>query len=158
METYTDFGVSYLIQTFVNKINTKLWNDCRVYLTGDFYYKVDQNRAILATLDSLTLRSRLNIFSWLIHRNIWMLNVIKTFKKMIHYNKYHSIFNIYSRHKKERIIPPSLLHSTNKKFVFYRSLFSTCELTGDHKFRERRYIIYTYKLNTYKLNNWLNLS
>ena len=24
METYTDFGVSYLIQTFVNKINTKL--------------------------------------------------------------------------------------------------------------------------------------
>ena len=52
METYTDFGVSYL-QTFVNKINTKLWNDCRVYLTDDFYYKVDQNRAILAILDSL---------------------------------------------------------------------------------------------------------
>ena len=25
METYTDFGVSYLIQTFVNKINTKLY-------------------------------------------------------------------------------------------------------------------------------------
>ena len=23
------FGASYLIQTFVNKINTKLWNDCR---------------------------------------------------------------------------------------------------------------------------------
>ena len=23
METYTDFGVSYLIQSFVNKINTK---------------------------------------------------------------------------------------------------------------------------------------
>ena len=31
METYTDFGVFYLIQTFVNKINTKLKNDCRVY-------------------------------------------------------------------------------------------------------------------------------
>ena len=41
LETYTDFGVSYLIQTFVNKINTKLWNDCQVYLTDDFYYKVD---------------------------------------------------------------------------------------------------------------------
>ena len=53
METYTDFGVSYLIQTFVNKINTKLWNDCRVYLTDDFYYKVEQNTAILATVDSL---------------------------------------------------------------------------------------------------------
>ena len=26
METYTDFGASYLIQTFVNKINTKLLN------------------------------------------------------------------------------------------------------------------------------------
>ena len=53
METYTDFGVFYFIQTFVNKINTKLWNDYRVYLTDDFYYKVDQNIAILATLDSL---------------------------------------------------------------------------------------------------------
>ena len=52
METYTDFGVSYL-QTFINKISTKLWNDCRVNLTDDFYYKVDQNRAILAILDSL---------------------------------------------------------------------------------------------------------
>ena len=29
MEIYTDFAVSYLIQTFVNKIDTKLWNDCR---------------------------------------------------------------------------------------------------------------------------------
>ena len=53
METYTDFGVSYLTQTFVNKINAKLWNDCRVYLTYDFYYKLDQSRATLATLDSL---------------------------------------------------------------------------------------------------------
>ena len=53
METYTYFAVSCLIPTFVSKINTKLWNDCRVYLTDDFYYKVDQNRAILATLDSL---------------------------------------------------------------------------------------------------------
>ena len=53
METYIDFRVSYVIQTFVNKINTKLWNDCQVYLTDDFYYKVDQNRAILAPLDSL---------------------------------------------------------------------------------------------------------
>ena len=53
METCTDFNVSYLFQTFVNKIDTKLWNDCRVYLTDDFYCKVDQNRAILATLDSL---------------------------------------------------------------------------------------------------------
>ena len=53
METCTDFGVSYLIQAFVNKINTKLWNDCRVYLTHDFFYKVGQNRAILATVDSL---------------------------------------------------------------------------------------------------------
>ena len=53
METYTDFGVSYLIQNFVNKINIKLWNDCQVYLTDDFHYKVDQNRVILATLDSL---------------------------------------------------------------------------------------------------------
>ena len=43
----------YLIQTFVNKINTKLWNDCRVYLTDNFFYKVDQNKAILVTLDSL---------------------------------------------------------------------------------------------------------
>ena len=53
METYTNFGVSYLIQSFVNKINIELWNDCRVYLTDDFYYKVGQNRAILAKLDSL---------------------------------------------------------------------------------------------------------
>ena len=53
METYTDFGVSYFIQTSVSKVNTKLWNDCRVHLTDDFYYKVDQNRAILATLGSL---------------------------------------------------------------------------------------------------------
>ena len=30
MENYTDFGVSYLIQTFVNKINEKLLNDCPV--------------------------------------------------------------------------------------------------------------------------------
>ena len=30
MENYTDFGVSYLIQTFVNKINKKLLNDCPV--------------------------------------------------------------------------------------------------------------------------------
>ena len=30
MEIYTDFGVSYLIHTFVNKINAKLWNDCLV--------------------------------------------------------------------------------------------------------------------------------
>ena len=53
MGTYTDFGVSYLIQTCVNAINTKLRNDYRVYLTDDFYYKVDQNRAILARHDSL---------------------------------------------------------------------------------------------------------
>ena len=51
--TSTDFGVSYLIQTFVNKIYTQLWDNCRVYLTDDFYYKVRKNRAILATLDSL---------------------------------------------------------------------------------------------------------
>ena len=31
--------------------------------------------------------------------------------------------------------------------------FSMYELTGDHAFRERRYIIYIHKLNTYKLNN-----
>ena len=105
METYTDFGVCYLIQTFVNKINTKLWNDCRVYFTDDFYCKVDQNRAILVTIDSLI--SRLNIFSWLIHKNIWKIKCIKTSKKMIRYNKYHSIFNIYSTNVKERII-----HST----------------------------------------------
>ena len=30
MEIYTDFRVSYLIQTFVNKMNTKLSNDCQV--------------------------------------------------------------------------------------------------------------------------------
>ena len=53
MVTYTDFGVSYLILTFVNKINKKLWNDYRVYLTDDFHHRVDQNRAILAILDSL---------------------------------------------------------------------------------------------------------
>ena len=53
METYTDFEVSYLIQTFMNKIDTKLWNHCRVYLTDVFYYKVDQIRAILATFDSI---------------------------------------------------------------------------------------------------------
>ena len=53
METYTDFGVSYLIQTFVNKINTNLRNDCPVYLTDDFYYNADQTREILATLYSL---------------------------------------------------------------------------------------------------------
>ena len=60
METHTDFRVSYLIQTFVNKINTKLWNDCQVHLTNDFYYKVDQYRAILATLSSLFLTNDFN--------------------------------------------------------------------------------------------------
>ena len=34
------------------KTNTKLWNDCQVYSTDDFYNKIDQNRSILATLDS----------------------------------------------------------------------------------------------------------
>ena len=56
METYTNFGVSYVIQTFVNKTDTKLWNDCRAYLTDHFYYKVDQNSQswlVLATFDSL---------------------------------------------------------------------------------------------------------
>ena len=48
----TDFGISK-IQSFVNKVNTEFWNDCRVYLTDGFYYKVNQNRAILATHDSL---------------------------------------------------------------------------------------------------------
>ena len=66
--------------------------------------KVDQNRAILVTLDSLSvslslclslslslsvsvslslslsLRSRLNIFSWLIDRNIWRIKYIKRFQ------------------------------------------------------------------------------
>ena len=37
METYTDFGVSYLIQVYVNKVNTKLLSDFRVYLTDDIY-------------------------------------------------------------------------------------------------------------------------
>ena len=46
METYIDFGVSYLIQIFVNKINTKLSNDV-------LFFKVDQNRATLPTLDTL---------------------------------------------------------------------------------------------------------
>ena len=50
METYTDFGVSYLIQTFVNKINKKLQNDCWVNLTDYFCYKGDQKRAILYSL------------------------------------------------------------------------------------------------------------
>ena len=45
---------TYLIQTFVNKINKKLWNDSCVYLTDNFHYKVDKNRAILATIDSLS--------------------------------------------------------------------------------------------------------
>ena len=53
METYTDSGVSYLIQTFVNKKKTELRNNCQVYLTNDFYHKVDVNRAISATFDSL---------------------------------------------------------------------------------------------------------
>ena len=36
METYTDFEVYYLIQDFVNKINTKLWNGCRIIPTSRF--------------------------------------------------------------------------------------------------------------------------
>ena len=52
METYTDFEVSYPIQTSVNEINKKIWIDCNVYLTDDFYYKADQNPTILDTLDS----------------------------------------------------------------------------------------------------------
>ena len=31
----------------------------------------------------------------LIHRNIWKMKSIKTFKKMIHYNKCPSMFNVY---------------------------------------------------------------
>ena len=39
METYTDFGVSYPIQAFVNEINMKLWNDRRDALDClDLYY------------------------------------------------------------------------------------------------------------------------
>ena len=38
------------METFVNETNKKLWNDWQVYLTDDFYHKVDQNKA---TLDSL---------------------------------------------------------------------------------------------------------
>ena len=103
---------------------------------------------------SLSLRSRLNIFSWLIH--ICKIKCIKTFKIMIHYNKCHSIFNIYSTHAKERI-RNSTASSSFIRNLFTDLFFSTHELTGDHKFRESRYIIYTYKLNTYKLNNWFNL-
>ena len=75
METCTGFGASYLIQPFVNKTNPKLWNDYRVYLTEDFYHKVDQNRAILVTLNPL-LRWRWNIFSWLIHKISKKLNLL----------------------------------------------------------------------------------
>ena len=107
---------------------------------------------------SLSLRSRLNTYNWLIHRNIWQIKYIKTLKIIINYNKYHSIFSIYSTQAKERIrcstVSPSF---ANKEFV-YNLLFSTYELIDDHRFRERRYIIYTCKLSTYKLNNWLNLS
>ena len=53
METYADFGVFYLIQIFVNKIKTKLWHDYRVYLTDDFYDKVDHSRATLVTVEYL---------------------------------------------------------------------------------------------------------
>ena len=47
--------------------------------------------------------------------------------------------------------PPSLLNLLIRNFS-PGFLFSTYELTGDHKFRERRYIN-TYKLNICKLNN-----
>ena len=107
---------------------------------------------------SLSLRSRLNTYNWLIHRNIWQIKYIKTLKIIINYNKYHSIFSIYSTQAKERIrhstVSPSF---ANREFV-YNLLFSTYKLIDDHRFRERRYIIYTCKLSTYKLNNWLNLS
>ena len=42
--------------------------------------------------------------------------------------------------------PPSFLILLISN-LFIDLLFSTYELTGDHKFRERRYIIYTYKSN-----------
>ena len=64
------YRVSYLIQAFVNKINTKLWNDWQVYLTDDLYYKVDHLNKV----------DWLNIFSWLIHRYIWKIKCVKTFK------------------------------------------------------------------------------
>ena len=53
MKTYIDFGVSYLIETFVDKINKKLWHDSRVYLIDDFYDEDDQNKLILTTVDPL---------------------------------------------------------------------------------------------------------
>ena len=53
MKTYIDFGVSYPNETFVDKINKKLWHDSRVYLIDDFYDEVDQNKPILTTVDSL---------------------------------------------------------------------------------------------------------
>ena len=53
MKTFIDFGVSYLNETFVDKINKKLWHDSRVYLIDDFYDEVDQNKPILTTVDSL---------------------------------------------------------------------------------------------------------
>ena len=49
METYTEFAFLFKLW----QINTKLWNDSRVYLTDDLYYKIDQNREILASVNSV---------------------------------------------------------------------------------------------------------
>ena len=39
MEPYTDFVVSYLIHVFVNEINTKLRDDCRVIMEFQIFRK-----------------------------------------------------------------------------------------------------------------------
>ena len=78
---------------------------------------------ILFTLND-PLRSRLNTFTWFIRRNIWKIKYNKTFKIMIHYTIIiqFSIF-VQRRRKNASYAPPSLLHSTNKKFVYRSFVF-----------------------------------
>ena len=57
METYTDFGVFYLLETFVNKINTKWWNDCRVMILPYIMLFYLISRAFLIDISTKSLKS-----------------------------------------------------------------------------------------------------
>ena len=53
METYTDFGASYLIQTFVNKINTKLLNIVELFHTSRISHFQKEHLAFYEMSDNL---------------------------------------------------------------------------------------------------------
>ena len=82
METYTDFGVSYPIQTFANKINTKSWNDCRVIPTTNFKIS-DKIFDILWNVRKCIVRTEVVVFTHLTDSHIYVTIFFQTELKHI---------------------------------------------------------------------------